>query len=93
MGRLERKLDLDLIARMEAGGRPKQQTKTRKNKPRKAETYRAARRNAMRGSVWKGIDPTHIQTHVITLNRSRKLPTAKSYADAAVISGRRKQAA
>jgi hypothetical protein len=48
---LLRKLDLDLIARIEASGRPEKPKKiTRKKKPREADTYRGARRNALRRS-------------------------------------------
>lgn len=49
MGHLERKLDLDLIARVKAGiPKPIGNTIKRQRKPRAASTYRAARRNAMR---------------------------------------------
>ena len=50
MGRLERKLDTDLIERMEAGWTPSARTvPVKKNKPpRHASTYRAARRNRTR---------------------------------------------
>lgn len=46
---LARKLDLDLIARIEASGAPEKPRKISRNKkPRKADTYRGARRNARR---------------------------------------------
>jgi hypothetical protein len=46
---LLRKLDLDLIDRLEASGRPEKSKKiTRNKKPRLADTYRGARRNARR---------------------------------------------
>lgn len=46
MGRLERKLDLDLIARMRAGIKPKRETSGGRHNPRRLETYRGFRRNA-----------------------------------------------
>jgi hypothetical protein len=46
---LTRKLDLDLIARIEASGPPKKVAKvTRTKPPRDASTYRGARRNDRR---------------------------------------------
>jgi hypothetical protein len=46
---LLRKLDLDLIDRLEASGTPEKPKKiTRTKKPRLADTYRGARRNARR---------------------------------------------
>ena len=59
MGRLERKLDEDLIDRIDAGWTPSARTKPvkRAKPPREASSYRAARRNAERGTVWKGIEP------------------------------------
>jgi hypothetical protein len=46
---LARRLDLDLIARIEASGPPKKVTKVKTTKePREAATYRGARRNERR---------------------------------------------
>ena len=47
MGHLERKLDTDLIERMEAGWAPSARKPSLKKKksPRAASTYRGARRN------------------------------------------------
>jgi hypothetical protein len=46
---LLRKLDIDLIDRLEASGTPEKPKRiARKKKPRMAETYRGARRNARR---------------------------------------------
>jgi len=57
MGRLERHLDEDLIDRMDAGWSPSQRTTpAKKAKPaREASSYRAARRNAAKGTVWRGV--------------------------------------
>ncbi len=48
MGRLERHLDLDLIARLAAGMRHQPKPTTRQKPVREAATYRAAWRNAVR---------------------------------------------
>jgi hypothetical protein len=75
MGRLERKLDADLIARIENGWTPHAQTKPLKKQkpPRRRPTYRAARRNDARGEVWRGIKPTGSVYHPpVRPNRSRK---------------------
>lgn len=42
-------LDLDLIARLRAGTKFAHKPMRKINKPRKAETYRAAKRNALWG--------------------------------------------
>lgn len=58
MGRLERHLDIDLIAKIENGWKPQHEVKpmTRQKEPRRADTYRSARRNAPKSagqpSVW-----------------------------------------
>jgi hypothetical protein len=57
MGRLERKLDDDVMARVRAGIKPKVEKKEqREHNPRAAMTYRANRRNeCLRGdppSTW-----------------------------------------
>ena len=77
MGKLERKLDEDLIARMEASGTI-QRTKPAKKKdltPREGSSYRAARRNAAKGTVWRAIHLSRIKVQhppPVRLNRSRK---------------------
>jgi hypothetical protein len=58
MGRLERHLDLDLIARLRSGVKHEPKGLRQQKPPRRAETYRGARRNAAKGSVWRGIKPT-----------------------------------
>ena len=75
MGRLERHLDTDLIARIQRGWRPKDDVASMKRQkpPRALSDYRGARRNAARGSVWRGIKPTLILEHGPVLpNRSKK---------------------
>lgn len=54
MGRLERRLDLGLIARLKAGIKFEAKPVKRVRAPKPAEDYRAARRNAARGLVWHG---------------------------------------
>jgi hypothetical protein len=56
MGRLERKLDEDLIDRMAAGWTPSARTVSVKKgrTARVAKSYRAFRRNAAKGTVWVG---------------------------------------
>lgn len=63
IGRLIRHLDLDLIARIEAGTVFQPKPMKRMKPPRKAESYRGARRNdAIHGDdvhgVWHGVTPT-----------------------------------
>jgi hypothetical protein len=48
MGRLERHLDLDLLARVKAGTIRASKPVKRQKLLRLADTYRAARRNALR---------------------------------------------
>lgn len=89
---LLRKLDLDLIARMEASGRIEKKQKAKRGKPpRQASKYRGARRNAQRGQVWRNSFSDQQRQDVchdgsfggaIKLNRSRRWPRAKSYAHA-----------
>ncbi|MBO4228048.1 hypothetical protein [Bradyrhizobium neotropicale] len=82
---LDRSLDADLIARIEASGRPMKPARTVKVRAtRHANTYRGARRNASRGGVWKGAPRLMAWDWppAIRLNRSRKWPEAASYADA-----------
>ena len=75
MGKLERKLDEDLIDRMEAGWTPSARTTPAKKArtARPAKSYRAARRNAAKGTVWQGVKPAWAveQPHML-LNRSKK---------------------
>lgn len=81
--RLERHVNWDLADRIASSGPIKKQpvTKTKK-RPRKAETYRGARRNHHRGSVWPGVlaqrDPLFAEPRA-TLNRSAKWKPARSY--------------
>lgn len=86
MGRLERKLDEDLIDRMAAGWTPSSRTTPAKRSkpPRAASSYRAARRNAAKGLVWRGhLEITKvIEPPTVRLNRSRKwdgVPLTKPY--------------
>lgn len=70
---LIRKLDLDLIARIEASGKPTKQAKSSKNEPRPASSYRQNGRPAkanVKGGGFRGR---------ITLNRSENWLYAKSY--------------
>jgi hypothetical protein len=50
MGRLERKLDTGLIRRVLARIKPAPEPLKKKKPPRSADTYRAAIRNALRGT-------------------------------------------
>jgi hypothetical protein len=88
MGRLERHLDLDLIARMEAGNVFEPKPVKRQKPPRKADSYRGARRNeALRGAVrgvWSASikTPTGATYHApVRLNRSSNWPRIKRYED------------
>ena len=50
--------------------------------PRAAPTYRAARRNAARGTVWRGVVAKQSYVPPVRLNRSRKwdgVPLTKPY--------------
>lgn len=88
---LLRKLDLDLIARIEASGKPeKPKNAARRKQPRPYFTYR----QNYRGTA-SSVDPWAAPKHVfkdgrnrsaITLNRSDRWPRAKSYAYAREIS-------
>lgn len=64
MGKLERKLDLDLIARLEAGIKFDPKEITRQKPPRRSDSYRSARRNdVLRGNVrgvWQGVCAVYI---------------------------------
>lgn len=86
MGRLERKLDIDLIAKIENGWKPHLIPEpVKRQKPiRTADSYRGTRRNSFRsvkdgyGTVivprqpYPGIDPTGRITHPeIRQNRSK----------------------
>ena len=78
MGRLERKLDTDLIAKLHSGWRssPKPDH-TAVLAPRRSDSYRGALRNAvLRGdirSTWQGIEPTRRAYHPpYRANRSTK---------------------
>ena len=84
MGRLERKLDEDLIDRMAAGWAPSlRKAAKKKAKPvRLAASYRAARRNAARGLVWPGVETKRRHLPTVRLNRSKKwgdVPLTKPY--------------
>lgn len=84
---LVRKLDPDAVARVLAGNRHEPTPIKKVKPPRAAETYRAARRNAvLRGDVkgiWKGIKPTdRLYVPELRLNRSANWRFAKSYAHA-----------
>ena len=87
MGRLERKLDEDLIDRIDAGWTPSARIKpVKKSKPpREASSYRGARRNAERGMVWRAIHASRVKVHhapPVHLNRSKKwdgVPLTKPY--------------
>lgn len=76
--RFHRHLDLDLIALIEAGAKRPPRVRARKPKhPRKAGTYRGARRNrAIHGDgpgVWRGIKPNGaVYRAPVRANRSRK---------------------
>jgi len=82
---LLRKLDSDLIARIEASGRPeKPKKRPLLRKPRNGESYRGARRNATRatGAVMLRLGPEPIESiaPAAYLNRSDKWRRAKTYA-------------
>jgi hypothetical protein len=85
MGRLERHLDLDLIARVEAGIRHEPKPIKKVKPPRPASDYRGARRNAQRGFTWqpkvRATAPRFSPPSVVRLNRSTKWPRIRSYAD------------
>lgn len=78
--RLERHVDWDLADRIAASGPVKKQPKTKSSKePRVAASYRGARRNAFRGSVWAGASAHREHSFAKLLNRSSNWPRAKSY--------------
>jgi hypothetical protein len=62
MGRLERHLDLDLIARLRSGVKHEPKGLRQQKSPRAGSSYRGVQRNEMlRGEVrgvWRGIKPT-----------------------------------
>lgn len=80
MGRLERHLDTDLIARIANGWKPnKEEAKPLKRlrTPKAADQYRGAQRNlvlrAKPRSTWRGIEATGGKYHPpVRHNRSRK---------------------
>ena len=77
MGLLERHLDEDLIDRMAAGWTPSQRSTPvkKQNIPRGPSSYRAARRNAAKGTVWRAIHASRIKylsSPTVRLNRSKK---------------------
>jgi hypothetical protein len=82
---LLRKLDLDLIARIEASGRPDKPTQSLKtHAPRPGWTYRGARRNAVRETkavmLRRGAEvKDRSYSGSIELNRSPKWSRCKSY--------------
>jgi hypothetical protein len=52
---------------------------SKKGTPRPAETYRAARRNAARGTVWAGVAPTARRGFPpVRPNRSRRFDAARN---------------
>lgn len=83
---LLRKLDLDLIARIEASGRPEQPKKqTSKKTPRPFFTYRQnGRGHATSFDPWARAVKVKVRsfTGAISLNRSRKWKRVASYAAA-----------
>lgn len=82
MGRLERHLDQEAVARV-LNKTPRQKpTVTRRRKPRKAGDYRAARRNDAKGTVWQGAPLTRPFSGIVPLNRSRHHPFATQYVQA-----------
>jgi hypothetical protein len=94
--RLTRRIDWDLVERIEAGGsRPPKRTKPKiESEARKASTYRCARRNRDRINAWplqsafrqrRQLEPISIP-----LNRSRDLPFAPTYQRAREISARKR---
>lgn len=90
-GTLLNKLNLDLMARMEASGRiEKTKRPPLKRKPRNGESYRGARRNATRatGTVMLrlGEDAQESIAPSAELNRSQKWSRAKTYSYAREIS-------
>lgn len=87
--RLMRALDPDLIARIEASGKPAKPKKTPVRAIRHADTYRGARRLFQGKSFtpataeiikWRTSCPRQIG-----LNRSHHWPTAATYAEAATM--------
>jgi hypothetical protein len=60
MGRLERHLDLDLIARVQAGIKVRPEPLKRVIAPKPGDDYRAARRNDARGLVWQGVRARYV---------------------------------
>src|ERR1700761_8426734 len=87
---LLRKLDLDLIERMESGGKPLKHNQPKKYKPRSFSSYRGARRNAAARGEWIGVEAEAQGWDVTELNRSKNLPPANSYKHAAEIAAKRK---
>ena len=85
-GTLLGKLDLDLIARIEANGRPQPPAKKKgpRHTPRNRESYRAFRRNEARrtGAVMLRIGEEPIETIAPSaeLNRSTNWVRARTYA-------------
>ena len=77
MGKLERKLDEDLIDRMAAGWTPSSVTVPFKKQrsSREAGSYRGARRNAAKGTVWRAVHASQVKVRrppPVRLNRSEK---------------------
>lgn len=84
MGRLERKLDQDLIDRILANGPIKKQPRTKSRKePRPAETYRGHPGYSAQHE-WQPEPPELFRKHVppTRLNRSKKWKVAKTYDEA-----------
>jgi hypothetical protein len=99
MGKLERKLDMSLVRRIKARPdgslyipRAESNPVKKLKPPRAADDYRGARRNVDRIKGWpsatfaksRPLAPTF--AFGVALNRSRKLPRAKTYVEAREIS-------
>lgn len=81
IGRLRRHLDADLVARIESGWKPKDRVEPlkRKKPPRRAETYRGARRTAVLRpkegpkGVWHGAPATYIDPPAVRPNKRQRV--------------------
>lgn len=100
MGKLERKLDMSLVKRIKVRPdgslfipRPEAKPLHSVKPPRSASNYRGARRNADRVKGWPAAtfakSRSLATSRYIPLNRSQNLPRARTYAEAAEISGGR----
>jgi hypothetical protein len=83
MGRLERKIDQDLVDRILANGPIKKQPRTKSAKtPRAADTYRGHPERAKSHAWQTEIVRRRRSEPPVQLNRSRKWKRAVSYEDA-----------